>query len=358
MKTASNQIGLITNVNRTTLQYLWHYQRAEFIIYTALAVIPAVILFSITQNVYAFGFPLFPYIYWLYKIRNLVQSQFIRQFAAANHLQYTSMGAPNRQDGRPFHLGVTSSSSNIVSGQLHDRPFQLFLYSYITGEGRDSRSHSLTIMTVELGRTVPNIYAVCLDQTGKNREPLGLPAPNYHAGLIFNNDFDEYYRLETDENEQIEALQIFEPSLLESIINLPYRFHFELRQDTLYIYASGSVDTKAELDSMFTFAEEISSRILREIRTMHTTQDVAAIGAPARQKLGSAFVELITFFLNAFTYIFLFTGTACTLLIPLQIITIDTIPINERFTLAGINFLTGLTVFSIGALLWRLRRKK
>jgi hypothetical protein len=157
----------------------------------------------------------------------------------------------------------------------------LFLFTTIIASGESQSTLKYTVMEVSLGTNAPNLYATSL-QTGTTsafwQRNLNTQVTETHTAntLKLEGNFDQYYHIALDAGEEIEALQIFEPTLMARLIDTPYRYDFELLDQTLFIYAPQYVSSQAELDSFYKFAKVISQSIHRKVSTMRVPDTVAA----------------------------------------------------------------------------------
>ncbi len=305
--------GLITNVRQATWTYVWRQQRWALIGLVLLWMGSSVAALA-TSIPHFLAIPVVVTYTWYFKQRFKIESAFMRQFAAANRFNYAESGNPSHHDSEPFRVPTHKSrSSSIITGHLSERPFELSYYDYteLGDKGGDGPHRRVTVMAIDLGRTMPNIIARCL-QDGRPKQwyyaSMGLPQPGNPSPLKTEGNFDSYYHLQTDKGEELEALQIFEPNVLEALIQQPRRFSFELMNNVLYIHVYGHVGDKATLDSLLAFSGTISNYLGREARSLHISEDVAGQGTPAQTSYGVQAGQMATVFTNAFIVLLFIVG--------------------------------------------------
>lgn len=265
------------------------------------------------------------------------------------------MDRPTHTQGRPFEEGSNHHSSNITTGVIATRPFELFTHDYEIGVGEGHTYRSLTVLAVDLGVYVPNIYATSLQPTNSRLRhkiaKLAPAAPEWHQGFVFNNAFDEYYRIEIDPDEQLETFQIFEHHLMEQLMNQPRRFDFELRGQTLYVYADTPIHSDQQKAHFAAFAATITTAIHREVRTMNVSAKTAAVASPPLLPPNSTSI-IAAILANTAIYI-LFPAGIMTILLGLLFI----LSIPEKAATMQILVFVGGVITALTGALWLSRRR-
>jgi hypothetical protein len=204
-------------------------------------------------------------------------------------------------------------------------------------------------MEVPLGRNAPNLYAMSLKPTQKQswwkvlfHLPLAEAKTSYRLHL--EGDFDKYFRIQLDLGEEVSAMQIFEPGLMAALIDTPYRYDFEILDQTLFIYAHHFIGTQVELNSFYKYAELISRPIYNEISSMHVSTEAAK---PASEQLWPGGI----FILNVFTLLSLYLGTAGLILAAYIAITAPGYPAMPALAATcGLMVVAGLALLGFGQL--------
>ena len=268
--------ALITDVRASTLNYLTHDIPIQFYAYTTITVALCIGAIIWIQDLRALILPIAIYVSWITKISYSIEAKFMEQFAAQNGLDYQPAANPSIISGTVLSNGHDRKFTSVISGWLGKLPYQLFLFTTTVGEGRNQTTIRNTVMEIPLGKNVPNIFCVSLKRTSAHWWQTQLmPEPSTTYSLHLEGNFDDYYRIQVDPGEETDALQIFEPDLMAKIIDTPYRYDFELLNQTLFIYASRYISTKAELDSFYKFGRLISRQVYNEISIMSVTDEAA-----------------------------------------------------------------------------------
>lgn len=267
MDKASTHNQIITDVTQATWSHLWHNDRAKLIISLNLTLIATIFLFRYGIGVMIMA-PAAVFSVWYRHASLQLQAQFMRQFAAANGFIYYPDESPAHLAGSAFSIGSDKTYTDLVKGFIDDLPFEYFAYNYTINTGRNRSAYTITVLTIELGHDMPNVYAQSLrvgqasslsqELSAKMDTALGVPI------LSLGTEFDKYYQVRITPGAETETLQIFEPDLMANLIDQPVHFDFELCDRTLYIYNEGHVTKKAILDSLIAFARTFAARFERE----------------------------------------------------------------------------------------------
>ncbi len=294
--------GPITNVRASTWNYLNHKIPLKFYGYSLLMVATSIIGVGLAQDLRILVFTIGIYATWITGISNRIEVEFMEQFAALNHLDYQPTADLYSTTGRVLSNGHNQTVTSVISGWLNKLPYQLFLFTTIVGEGRNQTTIKNTVMEIPMGKNVPNVFAVSLKPTSPHWWQTNiLPQPKTDYSLHLEGNFDDYYQIQIDPGEEAIAMQIFEPNLMAKLIDTPYRYDFELLDQTLFIYTYRFISTKAELDSFYKFGDLISRQVYNEVETMSVTDEAALPRPKQLWPVGQVII-------NGLTVIFLSTG--------------------------------------------------
>ena len=334
----------LTDVHSSTWYYLTKIIPTKFYAYTFIALAISLLSISWTHNLQVGVIPIALYASWIIKIAFNMQGKFMEQFSTLNNLSYQLTSKPFSISGKALLTGRDRKVSSVITGQLNKLDYQLFLLTTTVGYGRNQRQIRSTVMEVALGKNVPNIYSVSLKPKAAHWWDMQLiPEPNTVYSLRLEGDFDKYYRIQVDPGEETAAMQIFEPNLMANLIDTPYRYDFELIDQTLFIYAPRFISTKAELASFYKFGQVIGSKIYNELSSMTVSDETAR---PTLKRLW----PVGQFMINALTLMCLslgFTGLVVTIVIN------ATLPASPIIPIAAIIF---SVLLLLGVLLLTLDR--
>ena len=183
--------------------------------------------------------------------------EFYYQFAQANNFIYTASGSISDLEGELFNIGHSRSMSNVVSGTYDGNDFDLFLYRYVTGSGKEQQTHHNTVCRINYPSPLPPIILLVDHEFFGGIIPL---FSNWHKLKLegnFDKNFDFYSRKEME----IEALQIFSPPVMEKLINQWPEFNLEFRDNQLIVFYNRTITTKAELERMYALVQYLITTV-------------------------------------------------------------------------------------------------
>lgn len=270
---SNEQLNLagLENFEKPSLKLFWfkHKRRltAFFILELIAILLTALIFFiyknnvaAISQNVVIFVVLIFvlPALLLIKLIDLGSNNGFMAEFARLNNLNYLAKINAKGEIGVIFSRGYYTQAFNEIKGMFLEYPFRLFNYSYKP----DSKNTSnYTVMDLEFESKLPRMY---LD-AHKNASFLT-------GGLqilpLESNEFNKVFNLYITPNQQLSALQIFSPDVLNCLLDLPDKLDLELIDNQIYIYEFGLVKTRAQLKAIFKLLSVIVENIKGEIERM------------------------------------------------------------------------------------------
>ncbi len=139
--------------------------------------------------------------------------------------------------------GKGEATGHGLMGTLHDRPFRFFQYRYVTGSGKNKRTHTYCVFEVVFSGTFPHIY---LNNTG-NRDLSNLKGV-FLPRLTLPPALEKNFNLHGPTGYEIEVLQIFTPDLLQHVLDSNWEHDIELVDQKLYVFREEPIRTSQELE--------------------------------------------------------------------------------------------------------------
>lgn len=189
----------------------------------------------------------------LYVILKLVVERKLRllQFCSDNGFVFEKSLRIEDQSGALFKKGRARKASNVISGNAAGN-FTLFDYQYTTGSGKNSRRHSFGVVKLLLDKRFPHIL---LDN--KRDNSIGRFEFDDSQRLKLEGDFNKYFNVYGPKEYEIEVLQVLNPSVMLTLLELPEATDIEIVGHELYIYNSGGYYGRKTIESLFTAIEHI-----------------------------------------------------------------------------------------------------
>jgi hypothetical protein len=212
-------------------------------------------------------------------------------FAAANQMTIGfDAGAP-AYDGIIFTQGNSRARPVVLGYDQGASPFEIGNYQYETGSGKTRTVHRTGYVRIRLPRRLPNMV---LDATSNNLfgKISNLPTGFYaNQRLSLEGNFDKYFTLYAPSQYKTDALYVFTPDVMATMIEYGKDFDMEIIDDSLFLYSVNMfrLDRPEELSKLFTvisvIQHEVSSQTdyYRDERAYNA--QVANVVAPAGARL-------------------------------------------------------------------------
>jgi hypothetical protein len=207
------------------------------------------------------------------------------RFALDNGLQYLVETRPPFHDTIVLKIGHSPSWSNEL--RWPNDEMVLSDYQFITGSGRYSTTHYLSLAKVKLPRKVPHLF-LSSKTTPILRSYINQEV--YHIEKVkLEGDFSKHFELFIPPGYHVDTLQIFTPDVMAVLLDHGKEFNFELIDDTCYIYCSETIEKNPQqIRKLITIAELLSPQLGRQAKTYSDLRagDVASgVVAPSGARL-------------------------------------------------------------------------
>lgn len=229
----------------------------------------------------------------------------MKRFAEQNGATYSQDVAEPSMTGMIFdngHSGVLNESLAFENGM------EVGNYTYVTGSGKYRASHQFSFIRVALSRNLPHMV---LDAKSNNFFGSSLPdAFGQDQRLSLEGDFDKYFDVYAPAGYATDALYVFTPDVMQTLIDEGTKYDMEIVGNELFIFKRGAFNLTSEnqlselLSIAGTIAEELKDQTRRYIDERagdRPTVGEAVVGVPEvavqgrRLKQRSPFLALIFF---------------------------------------------------------------
>lgn len=207
--------------------------------------------------------------YW--RVRAKMQQLFYTELAALLKCSYSPTGYVANM-GQLFTYGYGHSVSNVFMGTYRGQPYRLYDYEYVTGSGKTRESHFYTVGELTTSATLPHIlgtpahwYSFALSWQPAGTEPLEL-----------EGGFSEKFRVYVDKNAQVESREIFEPTVMEQLMQGYDAYSFECVGSSVYLFTRGAMaETRGAVLGAYTLLQRFSGVISPELEAFAQEQPSA-----------------------------------------------------------------------------------
>lgn len=184
------------------------------------------------------------------------------KFALRNHLTYLADGKDPGYTGMIFDNGHSRQIDDAV--RLGDGT-EIGNYTYITGSGKNSQTHTWGYVKTKLVRRLPHMV---LDAKSNNFWKFSNLSNYFDRSQVLSleGNFDTFFTLYAPKQYERDALYVFTPDVMTAMIDYGKEYDIEIVDDDLYIY-SGShlkLDQPEFYERILSIVNTISSELLQQ----------------------------------------------------------------------------------------------
>ena len=209
----------------------------------------------------------------IYLLKIAYERSLFGAFASSNGFRFMKTGTLSDQTGFVFNLGNSRSYSDIITGTYEQWPFELFIYSYTVGYGKESQSYNRATMTINFSVALPSFVLLHGSLAGDLDNNLrDVKEAGYSVRVSLEGDFDKHLRLQVRPGSEIDVLSILSPDVLELLEGLD-KYELEISDNgQFHVYTKNFITTKQELIDLYQIVGKIIPKIgnfANRQRTLH-----------------------------------------------------------------------------------------
>jgi len=203
-----------------------------------------------------------PFLYFV-SVSIKVQSSFWKEFAIANGWQYkdtTLLELYNKslekEMGIMFKEGNTRNISNEITGTIKNRHFRIFCYGFTVGSGKNSRTYNYTVFAFKSIGIFPHIYLNNKSNSWNIDVGENIPLPK---------EFENKFSISTPQKYETEALEIFTPDILASLLQNNFLYDVEFVNQEILVFADGQINNFDQLEKRFNDALTLNDLLAQKL---------------------------------------------------------------------------------------------
>lgn len=207
-------------------------------------------------------FGIAPFIIYLGILQSKYENSLFKAFALMNGYQYKDAGGVDNPNGILFNTGHDHHYSDVVSGPYKIWHFLLFICSYTTGYGKNSRDYHRGVMCVDFGIALPSFLLRRHKLLGMlDNEGESLSQNGYTQKLSLEGDFDKHFQVHIKSDNEINVLSLLTPDVMQSLLPLD-DYELEMADNGIfYIYTKSYINKKMELIEIYKILDSIAFQI-------------------------------------------------------------------------------------------------
>jgi hypothetical protein len=197
------------------------------------------------------------------------------QFAVANGWSLDTTVMANALVPYSLQFGHSQHYSPIITAVIENINCDVFTYNTTTGSGKYQETHYFTVAEVTVPKVLPHM--VLRSKRGKSADMQDDFAD--HQTLQLEGDFNDYFKLEIVAGQQVDALQVLTPDVMQRLVSYSQAEDIEIAENGLFfICASDRRDAK-QMQQILTSVYELSTQIIENI-SLTTVQAPAPTATP------------------------------------------------------------------------------
>lgn len=180
-----------------------------------------------------------------------------KRFARDNNFTFTADGVTTERSGLLFDVGHSRQIKNLIEGNFSGRQFEIFTYSYVMGNGKNSTTYTYGVIATPLTRALPHVV---LDSQKNNLTSFisNLPAITSGESLVLEGDFNKHFKVYIPKGYAKDALYFLTPELMAELIDRAGQFDVEVIGNMLYFYSIDAMPSKRRYQSAFDLLSSVS----------------------------------------------------------------------------------------------------
>ncbi len=259
-----NYSAEITDVHKSVVKFFWLHKTHSFFIF----VIPVCSSIAVGYAVENVTFALIPLVipvisYW--RVHSHIKKLFYTNLATELECAYSESGnVPT--SGQLFTFGRSHTVRNVLSGTYKDIPFRLFDYSYEIGSGKNRHTYYYTAAELPVAGVLPKI--LCIPDGWNLVSFIDTWMPEGYSPLSLEGGFNNEFNVYVAKDQEIEALQILEPNVMEKLMDGFDAFGFECLDSHVYLFTKGAgKDNRESVLGAFTLLKRFADLLLPELQS-------------------------------------------------------------------------------------------
>jgi hypothetical protein len=296
----------IDNVDQQFWSYVWKYKRTGLtrcIILITLAAISLIAYYSsslpaINGAGNNFGFFFFlglipagiVYV-WIRLVKKSMVDGMLQQFAERNSYSYAASAPIDTTYGTLFRIGGKNKVTDVVRGSYAGHNLELFLHELAIPVGKNDEIFESTVLRLTLSGVLPNMLLIPKHRKRGKR----LDYARYfeiNNTITLEGNFSDRFTLYALPQNQIEALQVFNPEIMAIVEDEAGGYIVEFSGSQIFIYIDDYIATAADLQRLFSIAKRLSDELTPLAAGL--ANDIIIPGVPTNAAVAAANKSLLS----------------------------------------------------------------
>lgn len=215
--------------------------------------------------------------------------------------------------------GHSRKMSDVISGVFSGNVFKSYVYTYTVGSGKNSTTHTQTILQVVLQKALPSF----LLDSSQTSVIHGMPNNFVHISLEGN--FDDSFKLYAPKEATTDVLSVISPDVMQTLIQKNTFQDIQSEGGSIWFMQYGDTRKQEQLPALFVAIEGLMPEFYHRLKSYkatnaaaHTQQTIATNASygmltqvpVAKNKFQIVFIIFVLFFMfSVISFIIMaFTG--------------------------------------------------
>ena len=191
-----------------------------------------------------------------------LKNQIWQQFASSNGWQIDIQTPEELLLPMSLNYGHSSHVSPIILAKLDVVDCDVFAYDTTTGSGKQQIAHYFTVARVALPKPLAHILLKPKKSASADVEDQFAD----HQKLELEGDFNDYFTLEIARGQQIDALTVLTPDVMQCLVSYAEAENIEIDAANLYFILRSDRRDPEHTKQLLTSVYELSAQILENVR--------------------------------------------------------------------------------------------
>jgi len=197
-----------------------------------------------------------------------------QEFAMANGWQVDSKTSIFTLLPPSINYGHSQRFGTVLLAQLGDVMCSLFTYSCKTGSGKNEATHNFTVARVALREQLPHIVLNSKSARADIEETI-----EHDEKLKLEGDFNKYFNLLIEKGQQINALEILTPDVMQILVSYNTNEDIEINGDSLYFISRNDKRDYKDMPSLINSIMHLTHEINENISLSKSVSAKAAVNS-------------------------------------------------------------------------------
>ncbi|HTR18692.1 MAG TPA: hypothetical protein VMH91_01780 [Candidatus Paceibacterota bacterium] len=209
---------------------------------------------------------------WLYNYYRLrVQHLFVEQIASTLGYTYEESAPVESVVGTSLAIGHSQRVYDVISGTYHSYPVRIFTYQYTVGYGKNARTYTKAVFELTYTNALPHIILKPASWTNEFGSVAGMSTVNLEG------DFGKHFTLLVGNDAQVQAREIFEPDIMQDLIQKFSGYNCEIVGNKVYLTRTGPIYKREDFLELHDLADNFTDKVIPGLRSAAEDQ----VPAPA-----------------------------------------------------------------------------